>query len=539
MQRRNKIGTLLVVLLLCIALTACGGGSGGNGGNGGGGDQHQVVSRYTPISGADFSDAVSKALFFVHLQVNPELRVYLDDQQNVIAIEAINEDAKALFGSHYTVFHGPYQAFLEHFLDDARNKDYLKKGAQIQADLINKDGESTPEDAERLRQQSETVLETFRKEQGLQVSGTFIVGTSEIHSFESIDLADPGSGSQQGNQGIGNQNGGGNQQGNGSQQGNGGQNEEELRMKAEGMIMGNVASFEADAEGNIYLIVEEDSAGNRFEHRFDADGTLTSTVQTHREGEPIDPIQIGDNGQGNNGNQGDGNENQGSNEGQGAGGNEGQGGSGNSGSGGNEGWGAGGSSNSAYSGPPQGNPITHDILSKHKNGVPEVERETWADGAYRETVRYDDGRYNTITEVWADGTTYNWVYYTADEGGGIKTYGWYDPINNVRTQLNYTQDGTYAEGYRGKNKWYQWYSNGMCIKDVYDQGFLYTEILYDPVTGMETERYEKNYNTGGSFHEYYTADRKYRITEHFNSSGKLWEKVTCNLATGEVTSERY
>ncbi|MBE6036229.1 MAG: hypothetical protein E7223_01205 [Clostridiales bacterium] len=482
------------------------------------------------------------AVYFVYLQVNPEFRIYLDADCKVVAIEAINEDAKVLFDAHYSVYEGTFEDCLNTILQDAEDGGYLKKGANFQGDMIGKEGAANDAVPEQLRQQTEQAVKNYSDNRKLELSGNFACGIGGVNSHDPIDLADSGNG-------YGHKSQGGNgQQGDGS----GGRNDgggtgvdpdsreyADLLQKAGQMIGGgNVADFRVDENNNVIWAAEEDSAGNRFEYTFTADGTQLSRVQTHQNGQAVDPNgngqQTGDaggnggNGSGSNGDSGNSN-------------GSGNGDSGNSGSGGNEGWGAGGSSSGTTpSGPPQGNPVTSEVLSKHANGVPAVEKETWADGAYRETTRYEDGRYNTITEVWADGWTYTWVYYTADEGGRVKTYTWWDPHNNVNVRLDYNQEGTYAEGYRGKNKWYQWYNEkGICIKDVYDQGFLYTEIYFDPSNGQELERYETNHNTGGSFHEYYTADRKYRITEHFNSSGKLWEKVTYNMATGEVTSERY
>ena len=559
MKDRTKKALLVGLVLLCLCLTACGGngsqgGQNGQGGSGANGGQ-QAVTFCQAIPGADFSQIVEDSLFFVYLQVNPEFRVYLDGDFNVTCIEAINEDAKALFGSHYSVFEGPYESFLETFTRVAAEQGYLKEGAKFQGDMIGQDGETVPEDGPRLMEMTETALKNFSDSKNLGITFQFGCGMGDVNPHDSVDMADTGSAyvgaggsGQNGNNGNGGQGSGSN---NGS--GQGGSSSEDmdknsaayaaLLQKAESMIMGNIKSFEADRDGNIVLIVEEDSAGTRIEHRFEPDGTLIGSTTTHLNGKPVDESNGGQGGnQGSGGQQTGDAGNQGSgNGGQGSGDNSSSGNQGSGGSGGNEGWGAGGSSSSTTpSGPPQGNPIKSEVLSKHANGVPAVERETWADGAYRETTRYDNGCYDTITEVWADGWTYTWVYYTPDEGGRVKTYGWYDPHNNVTVQMNYTADGSYAEGYRGKNKWYQWYNeNGICIKDVYDQGFLYTEIYFDPNTGEETERYETNHNTGGSFHEYYTADRKYRITEHYNSSGKLWEKVTCNLVTGEVTSELF
>ncbi len=135
----SKIRKYLCVLLLCVLafeLVACGGGNSGESSEKESGKQEsQVVEQNLPEEGsfeeyqANFTAPAEYAAAVV-VTINPEARLYLDEDNNILAVEYLNADAKdayeelALVGTSYT-------ECLEKMVQSAIDKEYLKENKDV------------------------------------------------------------------------------------------------------------------------------------------------------------------------------------------------------------------------------------------------------------------------------------------------------------------------------------------------------------------------------------------------------------------------
>ena len=108
----KKLIALLLTLVLALGLFAC--------------------ADMLQNSSADPSESTNVPTYAIALRftINPEFIVYLDADQNILSVEAENEDAEALL-SQLDVAGQPYAEAITTILDTAYTDVYLTDGAQI------------------------------------------------------------------------------------------------------------------------------------------------------------------------------------------------------------------------------------------------------------------------------------------------------------------------------------------------------------------------------------------------------------------------
>lgn len=85
----KKLIALFLAAVLCFSLGACGGNEPQNDTNGTQQETEQGVQT-------DNSTNEQTAAIVVHIAINPELKIYVDDKGNVFGVECLNDDAKAV-----------------------------------------------------------------------------------------------------------------------------------------------------------------------------------------------------------------------------------------------------------------------------------------------------------------------------------------------------------------------------------------------------------------------------------------------------------
>ena len=112
----KKLIALLLTLVLALGLCAC--------------------ADMLQNSSADPSESTNVPTYAIALRftINPEFIVYLDADQNILSVEAENEDAEALL-SQLDVAGQPYAEAITTILDTAYTDGYLTDGAQISVEV--------------------------------------------------------------------------------------------------------------------------------------------------------------------------------------------------------------------------------------------------------------------------------------------------------------------------------------------------------------------------------------------------------------------
>lgn len=122
----KKFQTLLMAAILIFSLTACRGGNE----NLSNGSTPQETSTQTV--GFVAPDSYSVVLL---ASINPQINLYLDDNGIVLAVEAVNDDAKQIIDS-IVYKDTDYQTVIKMFVSVANSNGYIKDDAKIDFEII-------------------------------------------------------------------------------------------------------------------------------------------------------------------------------------------------------------------------------------------------------------------------------------------------------------------------------------------------------------------------------------------------------------------
>ena len=112
----KKIILLLLVLALSLSLCACA----ENNSSDPAGDIFVKPDDYAAV---------------VLVSINPQIRLYIDKDGGVLAVEPVNGDAKILV-SEIDIRHKSYETVISEFVTIANTSGYVKEGAQIQIEVL-------------------------------------------------------------------------------------------------------------------------------------------------------------------------------------------------------------------------------------------------------------------------------------------------------------------------------------------------------------------------------------------------------------------
>ncbi len=142
----KKLVALLLALVLCFALCAC-----GKGGNEGGGSQAGSAAFVKPENYASV----------LVVSINPEIRLYLDKDNNVLAVEPVNDDAKAVV-QKLDVKNKKIDAAVKSIITVSKDEGFVKEGVTVSIKVAEvKDKEISADTIADLAKQStnETLTE--------------------------------------------------------------------------------------------------------------------------------------------------------------------------------------------------------------------------------------------------------------------------------------------------------------------------------------------------------------------------------------------
>lgn len=123
----KKLISFLLAGILCLSLTACGGSTG----------DAKAPIPCEPMEQAAARDAAGNSTVSVLISVNPQIKVFLDSAQNVIAIQCVNDDAKALFGGvDFAATQQDYPSLLRDILERMLAQGYLTDGDELRFEIF-------------------------------------------------------------------------------------------------------------------------------------------------------------------------------------------------------------------------------------------------------------------------------------------------------------------------------------------------------------------------------------------------------------------
>ena len=116
---------LILTALLCLSLTAC--GSSGNA---------DTPIPCEPMEQSAAHKAAKGSTVSVLISVNPQIKIFLDAEDNVTAIQCLNDEAKALFGgSNFAAIQQDYPTLLRDILNRIVAQGYLTDGGEVRFEI--------------------------------------------------------------------------------------------------------------------------------------------------------------------------------------------------------------------------------------------------------------------------------------------------------------------------------------------------------------------------------------------------------------------
>ncbi|WP_099364526.1 anti-sigma factor domain-containing protein [Fredinandcohnia onubensis] len=127
------------------------------------------LSLFIPFSSRD------EVYAYMSIDINPSFEVGLDENLQVISIEALNDEAKKLLESIPDWKNSTLDSITEKIIENSKDSGYLKGGKQVLITTVVTDSHNTDVDRE-LEQGIEEIKEEYKKE---QIAVTSITSTVE------------------------------------------------------------------------------------------------------------------------------------------------------------------------------------------------------------------------------------------------------------------------------------------------------------------------------------------------------------------------
>ena len=153
----KKALSIILVFSMLLALTACGNNTEGT--------QDTTANETAEAQNAEFMPPENYATVML-LTINPQFRLYLDSDGNVLAVEAVNKDAKKLaeqlsFGTNH------YTDAVKKIVSAANENDFIKSTTVIHVEIS--DAEESSVDKDEVLNEITTVANEITPELKLQV----------------------------------------------------------------------------------------------------------------------------------------------------------------------------------------------------------------------------------------------------------------------------------------------------------------------------------------------------------------------------------
>ena len=161
----KKALSIILVFAMLLALTACGNNASQNTQNGSEGNQDVTQNETTEAENAEFMPPENYATVLL-VTINPQFRLYLDADGNVLAVEAVNKDAKKIAGQlSFETDH--YTEAVKKIVTAANENDFIKSTTVIHVEITDTKGSSV--DKDEVLNEITTVVNEIAPELKLQV----------------------------------------------------------------------------------------------------------------------------------------------------------------------------------------------------------------------------------------------------------------------------------------------------------------------------------------------------------------------------------
>ncbi len=152
----KKLVALLLALVLCLSLCAC-----GKSGNEGGSSQAGSAAFVKPENYASV----------LLVTINPQIRLYLDKDSNVLAVEPVNDDAKAVV-QKLDIKNKKIEDAVKIIVSVSNEKGFVKENADVKFEITEKKSDSVNTDAvlNSAKQSAEKVATELKLTVNVQVS---------------------------------------------------------------------------------------------------------------------------------------------------------------------------------------------------------------------------------------------------------------------------------------------------------------------------------------------------------------------------------
>lgn len=234
----KKLMVLLLCATLCLSLAACGSSSDEQTG------KPQTVIEQMKENMAATEDCVA----VIRLQINPAFDLYLDENDRVLAIACLNNDAKQLLGNTDVIGHHGMDVIVM-IVSAVFERGMVKEEVSIYLTPVCQEGNTT---ANQLIEEVPQAIESLKADRQLDVAVSVAVDEDGVVAGVSADPDDGNDSSQADWQQV--------------------------------PLTGNETEVEKDGNGNIVKTVEILDTGDVQAHYYDEKGRLTQIVIDYADG---------------------------------------------------------------------------------------------------------------------------------------------------------------------------------------------------------------------------------------------------------------
>lgn len=115
--------------------------------------------------------------------INPQFRLYLDENGKVLAVEAVNEDAEAIKDA-ISFENETYETVIKNIVTEANNKGFVKEDATISVEIV--ESKETKESKEDILSKAKSEVKTVAAELNIEVK----VSVTDITTENNTDPSD-------------------------------------------------------------------------------------------------------------------------------------------------------------------------------------------------------------------------------------------------------------------------------------------------------------------------------------------------------------
>lgn len=137
---------------------------------------NQVGGSTVSVDEADFKETLSQYTSIIYVTINPKLALYLDENDVIIAVDCLNQDAYQITDEEKLIGE-PVDRCIERIIEKAIEKEFLLEGKEVQIEMAQKDKQI---DNSKILQQIEKAIDNTTEKRNMNV----VVKTQNIELAE-------------------------------------------------------------------------------------------------------------------------------------------------------------------------------------------------------------------------------------------------------------------------------------------------------------------------------------------------------------------